>query len=933
MESPPQSSTPGYNPYQRQPTQSHHQTQAQTQPSVNTAQYDYAAYASQYQPQQTQYGYADPNLNQYNTSPVQYQQQTGAPQAYQQPVYQQPQQYVANGQVTHPVGTAAVGNAPPAATMSYSPLSSIQTGTQAYNYSNAAPTTGSTQTRSGQRINPAQVPSPTSVDYRNIIRYTPQNDGQAPPSATLPVITKDEGNCNPRYMRMTMYNIPCTNDLQTTSHLPFGIIIQPLADPGPGEELVPVVDFGASGPLRCHRCRAYINPFVHFTNGGKQYVCKMCDYNNEVPSNYFSPLDFNGKRHDIADRPELFRGTVEYEVGQVPDYVLRPLSPLKILFAVDVSYVSISSGMFDVCVQSIRNILATIPEDSPTRVGIMTYDTSVHFYNLSPSLQQPQMLVLADTENVFIPIGEEVLFVKYHEAKRVIELLLTKLPTMFSASKVQESCFGAAVQAAADALRAVGGKLIAFQSVLPSAGNGKLKKRDDPKAVGTDKEKTLHVPQDPFYTTLAADCAKHNICVDLFLFTSGNYVDVATLSTLSRSTGGQVNFYYGFSPSRYGDKFQRDLYRCITRNTGYDALMRVRTSKAITVEKYIGNYTSVDGIGAEILLAGIDSDKSFCVQLKHDDKLEDKSDSIIQCALLYTTSKGERRVRVHTLSVPSTTVLANVFKSADLDAVMNHLVRSAVFDVANLNLASIRTQLIERCTEVLTVYRKFCATPTSSGQLILPEALKFMPIYTQAIIKNLLLRAGSDIFVDERSYHLANFITLPPFLTTPFIYPRMYAVHDIPVECGVPDKDAHVKLPPLLRLSTDSLTTDGAYLLEDGQRMFLWLGKALSPLWISDIFGLGSATSPVTVDYISSNEIVLTPLENPTSVRFHNILNFIRQNRFAYQHIQIVKQGDALEHWFHSYLYDDKMNLGSQDGMSYVDFLCHVHKQIQNKLS
>lgn len=929
MESPPQSSTPGYNPYQRQPAQSHHHGQA-TQPSGSSGQYDYAAYASQYQTQQTQYGYVDPNINQY-TSPVQQ-------PAFQQPSYQPPQQYASNSQIAQAPTSNPLATAPPATTMTYSPLSSIQTtGIQSgYNYPNSSTTTSgpaTAQTRSGQRINPAQVPSPVSVEYKNVVRYTPSNDGQPPPLATAQVITKDEGNCNPRYMRMTMYNIPCTNDLQTTSHIPFGVIIQPLADPGPGEEFVPVIDFGGSGPLRCHRCRTYINPFVHFTNGGKQYMCKMCDYNNEVPSHYFSPLDFNGKRHDIASRPELSRGTVEYEVSQVPDYVLRPLSPLKMLFAIDVSYVSISSGMFDVCVQSIRNILATIPEGSTTRVGIMTYDTSVHFYNLSPALQQPQMLVLADTENVFIPIGEDVLFVKYHEAKRVIESLLTKLPTMFAASKVQESCFGAAVQAAADALRTVGGKLIAFQSVLPSAGNGKLKKRDDPKAVGTDKEKTLLVPQDPFYTTLAADCAKHNISIDLFLFTSGNYVDVATLSTLSRSTGGQVYFYYGFNPTRYGDKFQRDLYRCITRNTGYDALMRVRTSKGVTVDKYIGNYTSVDGIGAEISVAGIDSDKSFCVQLKHDDKLEDKSDTIIQCALLYTTSKGERRVRVHTLSVPSTTVLANVFKSADLDAVMNCLIRSAVFDVANLNLATVRSQLIERCIEVLTVYRKFCATPTSSGQLILPEALKFMPIYTQAVVKNLLLRPGSDIFVDERAYLLSNFVILPPFLTTPFIYPRMYAVHDIPVELGSADQDGHVRLPPLLRLSTESLASDGAYLLEDGQRMFLWLGKALSPLFIADIFGLGSANSPVTVDSISPNEIVLTPFENPTSVRFHNIINFIRQNRFAHQHIQIVKQGDALEHWFHSYLYDDKMNIGTQEGMSYVDFLCHVHKQIQNKLS
>ena len=112
------------------------------------------------------------------------------------------------------------------------------------------------------------------------------------------------------------------------------------------------------------------------------------------------------------------------------------------------------------------------------------------------------------------------------------------------------------------------------------------------------------------------------------------------------------------------------------------------------------------------------------------------------------------------------------------------LTPKAVFDVANLNLATVRSQLIERCIEVLTVYRKFCATPTSSGQLILPEALKFMPIYTQAVVKNLLLRPGSDIFVDERAYLLSNFVILPPFLTTPFIYPRMYAVHDIPVEVG-----------------------------------------------------------------------------------------------------------------------------------------------------
>lgn len=40
---------------------------------------------------------------------------------------------------------------------------------------------------------------------------------------------------------------------------------------------------------------------------------------------------------------------------------------------------------------------------------------------------------------------------------------------------------------------------------------------------------------------------------------------------------------------------------------------------------------------------------------------------IVQCALLYTTIDGQRRIRVSTLSLPCTTILSNLFRSADLD--------------------------------------------------------------------------------------------------------------------------------------------------------------------------------------------------------------------------------------------------------------------------
>ena len=41
------------------------------------------------------------------------------------------------------------------------------------------------------------------------------------------------------------------------------------------------VDHGASGPIRCNRCKTYMNPFVRFVDGGRQYLCPICQCSNE----------------------------------------------------------------------------------------------------------------------------------------------------------------------------------------------------------------------------------------------------------------------------------------------------------------------------------------------------------------------------------------------------------------------------------------------------------------------------------------------------------------------------------------------------------------------------------------------------------------------------------------------------------------------------
>ena len=57
---------------------------------------------------------------------------------------------------------------------------------------------------------------------------------------------------------------------------------------------------------------------------------------------------------------------------------------------------------------------------SPVQVGFVTYDKVLHFYNVRASLAQPQMMVLTDVSEVFVPLVEGFL-VNADEAKPMLE--------------------------------------------------------------------------------------------------------------------------------------------------------------------------------------------------------------------------------------------------------------------------------------------------------------------------------------------------------------------------------------------------------------------------------------------------------------------------------------------------------------------------------
>ena len=50
--------------------------------------------------------------------------------------------------------------------------------------------------------------------------------------------------------------------------------------------------------------------------------------------------------------------------------------------------------------QTLQEELERIPGDARTQIGFITFDRSLHYYNLSEGLSQPQMLVVSDVDGM-----------------------------------------------------------------------------------------------------------------------------------------------------------------------------------------------------------------------------------------------------------------------------------------------------------------------------------------------------------------------------------------------------------------------------------------------------------------------------------------------------------------------------------------------------
>ncbi|NXI48860.1 SC24D protein, partial [Chloroceryle aenea] len=725
-----------------------------------------------------------------------------------------------------------------------------------------------------KKLDPDSIPSPIQViesdkASRGGQIYATNTRGQVPPLVTTDCIIQDQGHASPRYIRCTTYCFPSSSDMAKQARIPLAAVIQPFAIVPPNEAPLYVVNHGETGPIRCNRCKAYMCPFMQFIEGGRRYQCGFCNCINDVPPFFFQHLDHMGRRVDHYERPELSLGSYEYVATL--DYCRnnKPPKPPAYIFMIDVSYRNIKSGLVKLICDELKTLLDKLPreeqqESSAIRVGFVTYNKVLHFFNVKSSLAQPQMMVVSDVGEVFVPLLDGFL-VNFEESRSVVINLLDQIPEMFADTNESETIFAPVIQAGMEALKAAecAGKLFIFHSSLPTAeAPGKLRNRDDKKLLNTDKEKTLFQPQVNSYEALARDCVANGCCVNLFLFPN-QYVDVASVGLVTMYTGGTLYKYNNFQLDADSPQFLRDFRKDVEKKAGFDAIMRVRTSTGFRATDFFGaiymnNTTDVE-------MAAVDCDKAVTVEFKHDDKLNEDSGALIQCAVLYTSISGQRRLRIHNIGLNCSSQLADIYKTCETDALINFFAKSAFKAILSQPVKTVRDILVNQTAHMLACYRKNCASPSAVSQLILPDAMKVLPVYMNCLLKSCVLVGRPEIPTDERSHHRQLVMSMGVADTQLYFYPQLLPIHSLDLK-----SDA---VPAAVRCSEERLSEGGAFLLANGLSMFLWLGVNAPPELIQGLFNVPSFA------HISVDATSLPHLDNPFSKKLKSILEHLQSQK------------------------------------------------------
>ncbi|KAM9360127.1 protein transport protein Sec24C [Symphorus nematophorus] len=726
-----------------------------------------------------------------------------------------------------------------------------------------------------------------------------------PPLPTTSCIIEDKGNASPFAIRSTSYCMPCEGQSALLSRLPLGALVSPLAKQNAGEKPLPACK-ESECVMGCNWCGASMCPAMGWQDCGQRFYCPFCGKLSEVPWQHYQPTKgVEGVRVDKDKRPELSMGSYEILNSQKGE-------PAALLLAMDVSASALRGGHLEFATQQIFTLLSSLKRDdgeslSDVRVGLMTYDSRIHLYDLSPTLSRPHMLVITDTEDLQLPVREGLLVPLkdcIDSIDSVLQLIPQFSPECDDSSGVPMELPVKAGLAVLQALNCPGKLLIFHTAPLIEMAH----KNSSSGFFGSNKPKSIFQPSE-LAVSLAKECVSQGCGVHLFVLSQQD-VGGAWPGHIPYLTGGALLTYSHLQGELDRERFSIDLKRIVETDTGYKAELRIFVSKDLRVSGCYGLFIPGPSPGL-VTMATLDWLTTLAVELAHTRALDETRGVAIQAVLSYSTHTGDRRTRVHTLTLRCSRHLQDAFRQYQAQTLLTFYCKKIYCAVLERPLQELREELQTEATEALASYRKHCCSASvSAGQLVLPQYLRALPVYINSLRKSEVLLPGLRSSVHQRLQQRCQVLGMDTCSTSTHFYPLL-----LPLTLSVDSSDSP-NPEEALRCCAASLEPRGLYLVHAPLTLLLWVGTQVPACTLVELFNSSCFSS------LPSGETKLPVLENPLSVSVRSLINTLNSEALCARKLWVVKQGDTCEEALQRHLVEDKSPNG---GASYADFLYHLH--------
>lgn len=734
-------------------------------------------------------------------------------------------------------------------------------------------------------------------------------------------------NCDPKIMQCTLNTLPIESTMLVKSRLPLGVHIQPFRDSD-------IVTVSTNSIVRCRPCRTYINPFVTLTENQRRWHCNVCGKVNDIPDEFmYDPI--TKCYGNPSQRPELKFCNIEYTAN--PEYTVRPPMSTMYVFLLDVSKAAISSGYLRHTCNIIKENLSKIPGDRRAQIAFFTYNSFLHYYQIQENSYK--MVIWPDIDEVEVPFSEDLL-VNLHERSDIIMEFLENLPSNFVLSNDSGNCLGFAIQVSMKLIGHNGGRVTIINASLPSVGPGQLKPREY-----KDGDVSTLQPATDFYKSLALQCANDQISVDLFCI-NRQYSDIASLSAITRHSSGCFQYYGNFKAiSDDGkpleseeqldfDRFTRDFRRYLTRKIGFEAVMRTRFTKGLDLTAFHGNLfmrsTNV------IALPVVNPDNSYLIQFKINSSMSDWSYAIIQSALLYTTSESDRRIRVHTMCLPISGKLEDLFYNANGPAITGLITKIAVDKCIATGFNNVREAFVNSLVDPLKVFNSLLMQSCTRKALLCPISMRYLAPFVLGLLRNPAFRP-TPMSTDDRIAMFESLRSLPLTDVLHRVYPYLVSVQQLAEEIplnqlaasngadGSNDGDSGIArpedtfdYPTRLHLTSGTIRRDGAFLMDTGSCFYLFLGVGVTSHFLRSCFAIND------ISQLPRNGLVTNlDLDNAVSRRLLAVKRAIARRAVGASVITVLPDS-RIRNRVLNYLVEDRM----ENSMSYIEFLKSIQSSV-----